>query len=454
MTTPVTFTEAVNTFYGAISTPVANAQAAVNTAPPGAVQSGIDFTVLGTALLDFGQVAADAVNVFAQDFEAVISETLAAIGDVLSAGILAGTIVGDIIAGVAAAGAAGAAGNPAATAAVASGGAAAPAATVTVSSVLAQVQAQSTTNLTLLNTVFQNTKGQLPVPTGNEGQFLGGQILFLQDINTFLNSLPSSLSTTNDSNQALIATLQNLLLIEQDLNNTLSQIETNDTYEQPIALTGLNVVVVLDDALILTDVAAAAITYAFFAYEALSKELVTVSAPGAYTVPVPSGATYVDIVLKGAGGGGGGYNTAGAGTGGTGGDTTATPSGGSTLTAVGGPGGASSETATASAGGSAGSEDFDGYTYGGGTGGAAGSNSVGGNGTAPGGGGGGGGAFGSYGGTGGAAGAWAAETIAITSGMTEITGSVGTGGTGGASTDVFAVGGSGGNGEAFFRFYS
>jgi len=454
MTTPVTtFTDAVNTFYGAFDTQVANAQAAVNTTPPGAVQSGIDFDVLGTVLLDFGQVAADAVNVFAQDFEAIISETLAAIGDVLSAGILASSIVSNIEEAISIGVTAGAGAAPAAIAAAASGGAAAPAATVTVSSVLAQVQQQATTNLTLLNTVFQNTKGgPLPVPTGNEGQFLGGQILFQQNVSAFLNSLPSSLSATNDSNMALINTLQNLLLVEQDLNNTLSQIETNDNYEQPIALTGLNVVVVLDDALILTDVAAAAITYAFFAYEALSKELVTVSAPGAYTVPVPSGAKFVDIVLSGAGGGGGGYATAG--TGGTGGDTTATPTGGSTLTAAGGLGGASSETATASAGGSPGDESFDGYTYGGGNGGAAGSNSVGGNGTAPGGGGGGGGAFGSYGGTGGKAGAWAAQTIAITSGTTEITGSVGAGGTGGTSTDVFATGGSGGNGEAFFRFYS
>jgi hypothetical protein len=438
-------TDAFNTFTDAIS----GATATVNTAPPGAVQSGIDYDALVTAVADFALVGADAVNVFAEDFQAIILEAL-------SAGILAAGIIGDIegipkpgvVSSVA----------PAVAAAGAQGGAAAPAATVTASSVLAQVQQQATTNLTLLNTVFQDAKSQgqyANLPAGFEAQFLGGQILFQQDINAFLNSLPSSLSPTNDSNQALIAVLQNLLLIEQDLNNTLSQIDTYDNLEQPIQLTVLNVVVLLDDAVILTEASLVGFTYAAFALEALTGELVTVTATGAYSVPIPSGATFVDIVLSAGAGGGGGYNTAGSGTGGTGGDTTATPTGGSTLTAAGGTGGASSTSSANSAGGSPGNESFDGQTYDGGTGGAAGNNSAGGNGTAPGGGGGGGGAFGSYGGQGGSAGAWAAETIAITSGMTEITGTVGAGGTAGAaSAGVNAPGGTGGHGSAFFFFYS
>lgn len=432
---------------GTINPAVTNARAQVNTAPPGAVQSGIDFTALGSADLDFLQVAADVGNVFAQDFFDVITE-------VLSVAQLVTAIIGDIETAIGIGVSAGLLVAPSAATA-----AAAPAATApTVSSVLAQVQQQATANLTLANTVFQDAKNQgqyANLSAGFEAQVLGGQILFQQDVNAFLNSLPSSLSSTNDSNPALIATLQNLLVIEQDLNNTLSQIDTYDNYEQPITLTGLNVSVVLEDAAILADVASAAITYAFFAYEALTGQLVTVSTTGAYTVNVPSGAKYVDLVLSGGGGGGGGYNTPGAGTGGDGGATTATPTGGSTLTAPGGSGGASSTSTAATAGGSPGNESFDGQTYSGGIGGAVGYNSAGGTGTAPGGGGGGGGAYGSYGGQGGAAGAWAAETIAITSGMTAITGSVGAGGTSGAaSAGVTAPGGTGGNGRAFFYFYS
>lgn len=331
----------------------------------------------------------------------------------------------------------------------------APAVTPTVSSVLAQVQTQDAANLTLVNTVFTDAKSQPDsnVPAGFEAQLLGGQILFQQDISAFLTSLPATVSDANESNAVLIATLQNLLLIEQDLNNTLSQIDTNDNYEQSIALTALNVVVVADDALILTDVAVAAVFYAAFALEALTGDLVTVSTPGAYSVTVPSGATYADLVVIGGGGGGGGYDTAGAGTGGAGAATTATPTGGSTLTAAGGTGGASSETANATAGGSPGNESFDGQTYDGGAGGAVGYNGPGGNGAAPGAGGGGGGAFGSYGGAGGTAGAWAAETIAITEGITAITGTVGAGGTAGAAINS-AHGGTGGPGKAFFYFYS
>lgn len=327
--------------------------------------------------------------------------------------------------------------------------------TATVSSVLAQVQAEITTTATSLNTIFQNAKAQ---PAGNlpasfEAQLLGGQIVFQQDIDAVINSFPASVSDANESNAVLIATLQNLLLAEQNLNTLFSEIDTNNNLEQPISLTGLNVLLVLADADILTAVNIAFAAYALFALEALTGELFTVSAGGAYTVDVPTGSTFVDIVLVGGGGGGGGYNYAGDGTGGNGGNTTATPTGGSTLTAAGGAGGASA-TGVATAGGSPGTESFDNQTYNGGAGGAKGSNGVGGNGTAPGGGGGGGGAFGSYGGIGGAAGAWAAQTIAITSGITSITGSVGAGGPGGAGTTTATNGGTGAHGGAFFYFYS
>ena len=60
-----------------INPAVAAAQAAVQLAPPGAVQSAIDFASLGSASLDFLQVAGDVGNVFAQDFFDVISEGLA-----------------------------------------------------------------------------------------------------------------------------------------------------------------------------------------------------------------------------------------------------------------------------------------------------------------------------------------------------------------------------------------
>ncbi|WP_343577242.1 hypothetical protein [Mycobacterium sp.] len=330
------------------------------------------------------------------------------------------------------------------------------AATPTVSSVLVQVQQQVSANTTLLNTVLQNAK--LPpagLPASFESQVIGGQIVFHQSIETTINSFLAEVSTENETNPLLIATLQNLLANLQAVNTTITDIDTSDNLEQPISLTGLNVLLLFNDALVLTNTSSAAVQYALFARDALSTQLVTVSAAGAYTVPIPAGAKYVDIVLSSAAGGGGGYDTPGAGTGGDGGDTTATPTGGATLTAKGGKGGASTTSATNSAGASPGNESFDGETYTGGTGGAPGNNSPGGNGTAPGGGGGGGGAFGSFGGAGGAAGEWVAGTIPITSGMTEITGSVGTGGTpGAASAGVNAQGGTGGNGIAFFNFYS
>jgi hypothetical protein len=60
-----------------INAAVATAQAALDLSPAGATQSGIDFTALGTASLDFVQLAGDVGNVFCQDFEAVITEGLA-----------------------------------------------------------------------------------------------------------------------------------------------------------------------------------------------------------------------------------------------------------------------------------------------------------------------------------------------------------------------------------------
>lgn len=325
----------------------------------------------------------------------------------------------------------------------------------TVSSVLAQVQAEATTNLDTITSVYQACLAEPAqnLPAGFEGQVLGGHFLFQQNISAYLNSLPSSLSPTNDASPGLIQTMEDLLAIQQNLNNILNEIQTNDTYQQPVSLTILNILLLLADAEILFDVAVAALAYAAFALEALTGHLVSVGASGSYTVPIPSGTTFVDIVLLGAGGAGGGYDAAGSGTGGNGGSTTATPAGGSTLTAAGGVGGASSTGSANSAGGSPGTTVFDNQTYIGGHGGAAGSNGPGGGGGAPGAAGGGGGSFGSYGGVGGTAGAWTTTTIPVTSGMTSITGSVGAGGTGGASSDG-ATGGNGANGEAFFYFYS
>lgn len=324
----------------------------------------------------------------------------------------------------------------------------------TVSSVLAQVQAEATTNLDTINTVYQACLAEpgQNLPAGYEGQVLGGHFLFQQNISAYLNSLPSSLSPTNDASPGLIQTMEDLLATQQALNNILNEIQTNNTYQQPISLTILNILLLLADAEILYDVAVAALAYAAFVLEALIGNLVTVGGAGDYTVPIPSGATFVDIVLLGAGGGGGGYDAAGSGTGGNGGDTTATPEGGSELIAAGGAGGASTTGTANTAGGSPGSITFDNQPYSGGSGGAAGSNGPGGGGGAPGAGGGGGGCYGSYGGAGGKAGAWTTATIAITSGMTTITGSVGAGGTAGAAENT-ATGGVGANGEAFFYLY-
>jgi hypothetical protein len=435
MTAPA-FSDALTLFDETINTSITNAESAVDSAPAGAVQSGIDIDSLGTALLDFAQVAGDVGDVFAETFEAVINEAL-------TAGILAASIINAIEAGILAA----LPPPPKEAVAVAAD-------TVTVSSVLAQVQEEITTTATLLNTVKQNADEQTPanIPAGLEVQVLGGQLLFQQNIDAVIDSFPATVADANESNAFLIATLQNLLLSEQNLSNILSEIDTNNNLEQPISLTGLNVLLVLVDAVILADVAIAAGSYGQFALDVLTGELFTVSAVGPYAQAVPTGAKFVDIVLVGGGGGGGGFNAADSGTGGSGGATTATPTGGSTLTAAGGAGGASTTATTASAGGSPGTESFDGRTYTGGSGGTVGASSAGGNGAAPGGGGGG-GATGSLGGAGGAAGVWAAQTIAITDDITTISGSVGNGGTSGAASNA-SVGGTGGHGSAYFYFYT
>jgi hypothetical protein len=82
---------AYSTFYNAVS----GATATVNTAPPGAVQSAIDYGALVTAVGDFAIVTADAVNVFAEDFQAIILEAL-------TAGILATSIVSVVEGGISA----------------------------------------------------------------------------------------------------------------------------------------------------------------------------------------------------------------------------------------------------------------------------------------------------------------------------------------------------------------
>lgn len=442
MTTPSPrVADAVTTLDNAVTT--AKQQAVVNTSPPGAVQSGIDFVALGTAFLDFAQVGADALQAFTQVFEAAISEALAAAN-------LAAAIVGDIEGGISA----GAAVAHSTAAGPVCGVESAADSSPTVSSVLVQVQQAASANTTLLNKAF-NDAATSPggLPASFETQVLGGQLVFDTSIVTTINSFPSEVSETNESDSLLIATLQNLLANIEAVSTTLNDIDANDTLQQPVSLTGLNVLLLFNDALVLTNVSSAAVQYALFARQELSGQLLGVTTPGDYTVSIPAGATYVDIVLCSGGGGAGGYNYPDDGPGGDGGDTTATPTGGGTLTATGGAGGNSTSSVAATAGGSPGDESFDGETYTGGTGGAPGNNSAGGNGTAPGGGGGGGGAFGSYGGVGGDAGVWVAGTIPITSGMTEITGTVGAGGPGGASTNA-AVGGNGGNGAAFFYFYS
>jgi hypothetical protein len=247
MTSPV-FSDALTLIEDTINTSVTAAESSINSAPAGGIQSGIDIDALGSALVDFGQVAGDVGDVFAETFEAVINESL-------TAGILATGIITAVEQGIATAL------GPEPGFAVVPVAAAAD--TVTVSSVLAQVQQEITATATLLSTVSQNAEDQTPanIPAGLETQVLGGQTLFQQNIDSVINSFPTTVSDANETNAFLIATLQNLLLNEQNLSNILNEIDTNNNLEQPISLTGLNVFLVLDDAAILTDVAVAAASY-------------------------------------------------------------------------------------------------------------------------------------------------------------------------------------------------
>ena len=155
--------QAQSSFYSYITT-----GAAVPTAPaappPGVVQGEINYNVLLTALGDFAIVTADAVNVFAEDFQAIILEAL-------TAGILASSIVGNIESAILIGESA-----PKPGVATAQSSVAAPAVTVTASSLLAQLLQQDAANLTLVKNVFSNAQGQeqyANLPAGFEAQFLG-----------------------------------------------------------------------------------------------------------------------------------------------------------------------------------------------------------------------------------------------------------------------------------------
>jgi hypothetical protein len=445
MTSPYTFSEALALVEATVdgTTLVTNLVANTSTVPPGVAMIEADVNALLNLTLYYGQVAGDAVNVFAEQFQAIILETLAAAS-------LASSIVGNIESAIQIGSATAGHASPAA------GG------NPTASEVLAQVQQQSAAALTALNTAFTDINDQTIIPAFNttagiEAQFVGGQILFQQNLDTFLNSLPSTLTPAEDANAGLIASLQNLLYILTNLTAIFPQIYTSCLYAQPISLVNYNFIVFLGDSGIMIDIANIALTYGGFAYDLLvGGSPVIYETPGSYSVPIPTGATWVDIILLGAGGGGGGYNTQPV-PGGNGGNTTATPTGGSTYTAGGGYGGIGGSTVAATPGSSTNPLilSYNGYidAYTGGIGGNAGYAGPGGGSIGPGGGGGGGGAASTYGGSGGNAGAWATFTIPITAGMTEITGTIGAVGQGGAATNT-ATGGNGGPGMAVFRFYS
>lgn len=447
MTSPYTFSEALQLVQSTVddTTLVTNFVANSSTVPPGVAMIEADVDALLNLALYYGQVGGDLVNVFAQQFQAIILETLAA-------ATLASSIVGNIEAAI----------SIATAPAKPPGAFAALSASPTASEVLVQVQAQSAAALAALNTAFNDVNNPDNIPAFNttagiEAQFLGGQILFQQNLDTFLNSLPSTLTPVEDSNAGLIASLQNLLLILTNLTTIFPQIYTNCLYAQPISLVLYNFVVFLGDSGIMLDIFNIATTYGGFAYELLvGGSPVINETPGSYSVAIPTGATWVDIILLGAGAGGGGYNTSPV-PGGNGGNTTATPTGGSTYTAAGGTGGIGGDTVAATPGSSTNPLvlSYNGYidAYTGGIGGNAGYGGPGGGSIGPGGGGGGGADGTTHGGSGGSAGAWATFTIPITAGMTEITGTIGAPGQGGAATNS-AHGGNGGPGMAVLRFYS
>lgn len=81
MTSPTTtMTDALNAFNTAMN----NATATTNTSPPGAVQAGINYGALITAVADFGLLSADAFNVFLQDFDVAINDAFNAANLALS----------------------------------------------------------------------------------------------------------------------------------------------------------------------------------------------------------------------------------------------------------------------------------------------------------------------------------------------------------------------------------
>jgi hypothetical protein len=202
MTSPYTFSQALQLVESTVddTTLVTNFVANTSTVPPGVAMIEADINALLNLTLYYGQVGGDLVNVFAQQFQAIILETLAA-------ATLASSIVTNIEAGI-----------TLATSAPKPGVFAALSASPTASEVLAQVQQQSAAALAALNTAFADVNNPANIPAFNttagiEAQFLGGQILFQQNLDTFLNSLPSTLTPVEDSNAGLIASLQNLLLI-------------------------------------------------------------------------------------------------------------------------------------------------------------------------------------------------------------------------------------------------
>lgn len=442
MTSPYTFSEALALVQSTVdgTNLVTNFVANTSTVPPGVGMIEADIDALVSLALYYGQVGGDLVNVFAQQFQAIILETLAA-----------ATLASSIVTNIETAAAIPAGASPVGLAAATSD--------PTASEVLASVQQQSATALTALHTAFTDVNSNLPAfntTAGIEAQFLGGQLLFQQKLDTFLNSLPSTLTPAQDADQGLIGSLQNLLQILTNLITVFPQMYSNCLYAQPISLVNDNFIVFLADSGIMLDIFNIATAYGGFAYDLLvGANPVIKETPGTYTVPIPTGATWVDIILLGAGGGGGGYNDQSV-PGGNGGNTTATPTGGSTYTAAGGRGGIGGSTVTATAGSSTNPVllTYDGYVaYTGGFGGSAGFSGSGGGSVGPGGGGGGGASISGAGGRGGQAGLWATFTIPITSGITEIAGVIGAVGQGGAAING-ATGGNGGPGMAVFRFYS
>ena len=97
MTSPYTFSEALALVEATVdgTTLVTNLVANTSTVPPGVAMIEADIDALVNLALYYGQVGGDLVNVFAEQFQAIILETLAA-------ATLASSIVGNILPGAAA----------------------------------------------------------------------------------------------------------------------------------------------------------------------------------------------------------------------------------------------------------------------------------------------------------------------------------------------------------------